>query len=264
MPTSNFEERVQKRLANSVKLRRYSFTLSAILLVLGIVLELAEGDSKLYLAILWFLLLFVGVIPVLVGMKRRRSVVLWVRRFHCGEQSRMEQQFLEGAVNTWGRLVTLADSNIRSASASRSVIWLMAIMCGAAVLAAALGLIRPLTLYGGLGFGAFYAWTWIRKGRAGLKADDWTMKLAILKEGRSIVAAGLSGIVLNCPPDTDRWREVIQSLAPVVDAAVISVPETTPQLEWELATLKTSLAPSKSLFLPAMAFPRLLPWRCCR
>jgi hypothetical protein len=168
MPTSNFEERVQKRLTNSVKLRRYSFTLSAILLVLGIVLELAEGDSKMYLAILWFLLLFVGVIPVLVGMKRRRSVVLWVR-FHRGEQSRMEQQFLKGAVNAWGRLVTLADTNIRSASASRSVIWLMAIMCGAAVLAAALGLIRPLTLYGGLGFAAFYAWTWIRKGRAVLR-----------------------------------------------------------------------------------------------
>src|SRR5271170_5219410 len=181
MPPLNFEERVQNRLANSVKLRRFAMTLSAVLLVVGIAFELAEGDSKLYLAILWFLILFAGAIPMLVSMRRRRSVVLWVRRFHRGEQSRMEQQFLEGAVNPWGRLVTLADSNIHSASASRSAIWIMAIMGGGAVLAAALGLINSSTLYFSLGFGAFLVWNWIRKGRAGLKSDDWTKRLATLK-----------------------------------------------------------------------------------
>jgi len=255
MPPLNFEERVQKRLANSVKLRRFAMTLSAVLLVVGIAFELAEGDSKLYLAILWFLILFAGAIPMLVSMRRRRSVVLWVRRFHRGEQSRMEQQFLEGAVNPWGRLVTLADSNIHSASASRSAIWIMAIMGGGAVLAAALGLINSSTLYFSLGFGAFLVWNWIRKGRAGLKSDDWTKRLATLKNARSVVAAGLSGVVLNCPPDTDRWREVIQSLAPVVDAAVISVPENTPQLEWELATLKASLGPGKIIVLTSGGIP---------
>ncbi len=249
MPASNFEERVQKRLANSLRLRRYAMGLSVVLLVLGIAYALAEGDLKAYIAILWFLILFAGCVPMLFSFKRNRSVVLWVRRFHRGDQSRMEQQFLEGAVNPWGKLVTLADSNIHAASGSRSVIWLMAIIGGGEVLAAALGLLKPVVLYFSLGFGGFLAWNWSRKGSAGLKSDDWTKKLATVKESRSVVAAGLSGVVLNCPPDTDRWRDVIQSLAPVVDAAVISVPENTPQLEWELATLRASLGSSKIIVL---------------
>ena len=255
MPPPNFEERVQKRLANSLRLRRFAVTLSAVLLVLGIAFELAEGDSKAYIAILWFLILFAGCIPMLLSLRRRRSVVLWIRRFHRGEQSRIEQQFLEGAVNPWGRLVTLADSSIHSASGSRSVIWLMAIMGGADALAAALGLIKPATFYASFGLGAFFVWNWTRKGRAGLKSDDWTKKLATLKKSRSVVAAGLSGVVLNCPPDTDQWRDVIQSLAPVVDAAVISAPENTPQLEWELATLRASLGPNKIIVLTSGGTP---------
>jgi hypothetical protein len=255
MPSSNFEERVQKRLANSLRLRRYAMTLSAVLLVLGIAFALAEGDSKAYIAILWLLILLAGCIPMLVSLKRRRSVVLWIRRFHRGEQSRIEQQFLEGAVNPWGRLVTLADSNIHSASGSRSAIWLAVIMGGGGVLAAALGLLKPETVYFSLGFAGFLAWNWTRKGRAGFKSDNWTKKLATLKKSRSVVAAGLSGVVLNCPPDTDRWRDVIQSLAPVVDAAVISVPENTPQIEWELATLRASLGPGKIIVLTSDGTP---------
>jgi hypothetical protein len=249
MPPSNFEERVQERLANSLKLRHYSMTLSALLLVLGIVFALAGGESRTYIAILWFLILFASSIPSVVSLKRRRSVVLWIRRFHRGAQSRMEQQFLEGAVNPWGRLVTLADSNIRSASGSRSAIWLVAIMGGGSALAAALGLLNWVSVYFLLGFGGFLAWNWTRKGTAGLKPDDWTKKLVILNKSRSVVAAGLSGVVLNCPPDTDLWRDVIQSLAAVVNAAVISVPENTPQLEWELTTLRTSLGPGKIIVL---------------
>jgi hypothetical protein len=161
----------------------------------------------------------------------------------------MEQQFLEGAVNPWGRLVTLADSNIRSASGSRSVIWLAAIMTSGGVLAAALGRLNSVNLYFLLAFGGFVAWNWIGRGKVGLKPEDWTKKLATLKKSRSVIAAGLSGVVLNCPPDTDLWRDVIQSLATVVNAAIISVPENTLQLERELATLRASLGPSKIIVL---------------
>jgi hypothetical protein len=249
MPTPNFEERVQKRLASSLRLRHFSMAFSAVLLILLIALALADDDAKMYVLIVLFLVLFAAAIPSLISLKRRRSVVIWVRRFHRGEQSRMEQQFLEGAVNPWGKMITLADSNIHSALGSRSVVWLMVIMVGAEGLAAALGLINPLIFYTGLGFGGFYVWVWMRKGKVGLKAGDWTTRLERLKKSQSVFEAGLSGVVLNCPVDSDLWRDVIENLAPVVDAAVISVPENTPHVEWELATLRAALGDGKIIVL---------------
>lgn len=249
MPTTNFAERVQKRLASSLTLRRYSMALSALILVLLIALALADDDSKPSILILLFLVIFAGCIPALISLKRRRSVVIWVRRFHRGEQSRMEQQFLEGAVNPWGKLITLADSNIHSASGSRAAIWLVVILVGGEGLAAATGLLNPMILYTGLGFAGFLVWNWARQGKLGLKPGDWMKKLDHLKKSRSVFAAGLSGVVLNCPVDSDLWREVIVSLAPVVDAAVISVPENTPHVEWELATLRAALGDGKIIVL---------------
>ncbi len=249
MPTPNFEERVQKRLANSLRLRHYSMAFSAVWLVLLIALPFADDDSKPYILIFFFLAIFAGSIPSLISLKRRRSVVIWVRRFHRGEQSRMEQQFLEGAVNPWGKLITLADSNIHSASASRAALWITVIMVGGIGLAAALGLVPPFVLYPTLGYAGFMLWSWMRQGKVGLKSDDWTKKLDLVKKSRSLIASGLSGTVLNCPVDTDRWREVIQILAPVVDAAVISVPENTPHVEWELATLRAALGDGKIIVL---------------
>ncbi len=46
MPPPNFEERVQKRLAGSLRLRHYSMALTAVLLVLFIALPLADEDAK--------------------------------------------------------------------------------------------------------------------------------------------------------------------------------------------------------------------------
>ena len=112
-----------------------------------------------------------------------------------------------------------------------------------------LGYINPMIFYTGLGFGGFFVWIWMRKGKVGLKPGDWTKKLAIVKKSQSVLAAGLSGVVLNCPVDSDLWREVIESLAPVVDAAVISVPENTPHVEWELATLRAALGDGKIIVL---------------
>jgi hypothetical protein len=249
MPTPNFEERVQKRLASSLRLRHYSMALSALMLVLFIALAFADDDSKPAILIVLFLVIFVGCIPALISLKRRRSVVIWVRRFHRGEQSRMEQQFLEAGVNPWGKLITLADSNIHSASASRAALWLTVIMVGGTGLAAALGLVPPFVFYPTLGYAGFMLWNWMRQGKVGLKSDDWTKKLDLVKKSRSVFASGLSGTVLNCPVDTDRWREVIEILAPVVDAAVISVPENTPHVEWELATLRAALGDGKIIVL---------------
>lgn len=249
MPTSNIEERVQKRVASSLRLRHSSMALTAVVPVLIIGLALADDDSKPYVLILLLLIIFAGAIPSLIAFKRRRSVVIWVRRFHRGGQSRMEQQFLEGAVNPWGKLITLADSNIHTGSGSRAVIWLMLILVGGEGLAAALGLISPMIFYTGLGFGGFYVWVWARKGRIGLKPADWMKKLALVKKSQSVFESGLSGVVLNCPVDSDLWREVIESLAPVVDAAVISVPENTPHVEWELATLRAALGDDKIIVL---------------
>jgi hypothetical protein len=125
----------------------------------------------------------------------------------------------------------------------------MVVLVGAEGLAAAMGLINPMIFYTGLGFGGFFVWIWVRQGKVGLKVSDWTKKLEVVKKSRSIAAAGLSGVVLNCPVDSDLWREVIVSLAPVVDAAVISVPENTPHVEWELATLRAALGDGKIIVL---------------
>lgn len=249
MPTLSFEERVQKRLASSLRLRHYSMALSAVILVLLIAMMLADDDAKMYVLIVLFVVIFAGAIPSLISIKRRRSVVIWVRRFHRGEQSRMEQQFLEGAVNPWGKMITLADSNIHSASASRAALWLTVIMVGAFGLAAALGIVPPFVFYTTLGYSGFVLWSWMRQGKVGLKSEDWTKKLDNLRKSRSLIAAGLSGTVLNCPVDTDRWRDVIATLAPLVDAAVISVPENTPHVEWELATLRAALGDGKIIVL---------------
>lgn len=223
--------------------------LTAVMVVLFIALALADDDSKMYVLIALLLVIFGGCIPALISLKRRRSVVIWVRRFHRGEQSRMEQQLLEGAVNPWGKLITLADSNIHSASASRAALWLTVVLVGAEGLAAALGYLNPLIFYTGLGFGGFLLWSWMRQGKVGLKSEDWMKKLDHVRKSRSVIAAGLSGTVLNCPLDTDRWRDVIATLAPLVDAAVISVPENTPHVEWELATLRAALGDGKIIVL---------------
>ena len=190
-----------------------------------------------------------------LSMRRRKAAVFWVRRFHRGEDSRIEQQFLEGAVNPWGKLVTLADSNIHSASGSRAVIWIAVVMGTAIVVAAATGLIPSTTMWTTLGFMGVMLWSWIRKGQIGLKTDDWMKRIAKFNQTRSILASGLSGVVLSCPRDNDRWREVIASLAPIVDAAVTSVPEHTEQTEWELEILKAALGPGKLIVLTTGGTP---------
>ncbi len=65
MPQSNFEQRVQKRLASSLRLRHYAMALSAVILVLFIALALADEDSKPYVLIFLLLVIFVGCIPAL-------------------------------------------------------------------------------------------------------------------------------------------------------------------------------------------------------
>jgi hypothetical protein len=232
-------------------------------LVMLIALVLADDDTKPYILLVSLVVIIAASIPLLISLKRRRSVVIWVRRFHRGEQSRMEQQFLEAAVNPWGKLITLADSNIHSASGSRATIWLIVVLVGGEGLAAATGIISPMVFYTSAGFAGFMLWNWVHKGKIALKPKDWTKKLAAVKKSRSIIASGLSGVVLNCPVDSDLWRDVIVSLAPMVDAAVISVPENTPHVEWELTTLSAALGPGKIIVLtdagviPAVATEKL-------
>lgn len=123
------------------------------------------------------------------------------------------------------------------------------------VLAAVTGLINPAALYGFFGFIAIMLFSWVRKGKIGMKPENWRKKLAKLNQTRSIFASGLSGVVLSCPRDSDLWREVIESLAPAADAAVISIPEHTPQTEWELEVLKAALGPGKIIVLTESGTP---------
>lgn len=254
VPAADVEKRVQEKLAKSLQLRRYSFTFSTVLLLLLIGVELCEGAAKGYLLVLWFLILFCAVVPIYKSFKRRRSLVLWIRRFHRGPQSRLEQQLLEGAVNPWGRLVTLADSNIQSASGTRSVLWIVTVLGLLTIAGAALGLIRQEVVYSSAAFLAFYTFRWMTRGKTGLQTGDWMQKLASLKS-RSL-PPGLSGVVLNCPQDSELWRNVIENLAPLVDAVVISAPENTPQLEWEMKTLGHSLGSSKMIVLKHHTIPQ--------
>jgi len=78
--------------------------LTAVLPVLFIVLALVDDDSKPYVLIFLLLVIFAGCIPALISLKRRRSVVIWVRRFHRGEQSRMEQQFSRRRGKSLGKI----------------------------------------------------------------------------------------------------------------------------------------------------------------
>lgn len=256
MQQSRLEDHYKKRLANALRLRRYAFTLMIVMFgLLFLILVQNDPETKLALLLFWCLAIFVGAIPMFLSMRQRKSVVFWVRRFHRGENSRTEQQFLEGAVNPWGKLVTLADSNVHSASGSRGAIWISVAMGAVILLAAATGVINSAVLYPTLGFMGVMLWSWVRKGKIGLKSDDWTKKLAKFNETRSVFASGLSGIVLSCPRDNNRWREVIESLAPVVDAAVTSVPEHTEQTEWEIEILKAALGPGKLIVLAIGGVP---------
>jgi hypothetical protein len=148
----------------------------------------------------------------------------------------------------------LADSNLESASAARAATWLAPFLL--------------LFLAAGWIFGwgvevscisAGAAWSiasFMIRGRAELRAGDWRQALASL-QSRSR-PPGLSGVVLKCPQDSELWRDVIKYLAPVVDAVVISAPEDTPQLEWEVKTLQARLGSSKMILLKQCnIFPRL-------
>ena len=81
-------------------------------------------------------------------------------------------------------------------------------------------------------FAAVMTLLWVVQGKIKLTPENWEKKLSLLRSRR--LPAGLSGIVLNCPQDSELWRNVIDYLAPLVDAAIISAPERTAQLDWEV------------------------------
>ena len=127
MPFTNLEQRIQDRMTRSLRNRLFSFRFMTVMLAaMLIIVVFAHGDTALYL------IRGVDAYPLrrpcgsaIPGRSLpRRSVVLWIRRFHRGAESRHEQQILEGAVVPWGRLITLADSNVKSAAGSRSVVWI--------------------------------------------------------------------------------------------------------------------------------------------
>ncbi|HEX4964521.1 MAG TPA: hypothetical protein VF173_27140 [Thermoanaerobaculia bacterium] len=88
---------------------------------------------------------------------------------------------------------------------------------------------------------------WISSGRVEMKPHDWMQQLSSLRF--KSLPPGLSGTVLKCPQDSELWRDVVRYLAPLVDAAVISAPQNTPSLDWEVKTLRDSLGSRKMIVL---------------
>lgn len=100
-------------------------------------------------------------------------------------------------------------------------------------------------------FAAVMTLLWVVQGKIKLTPENWEKKLSLLRSRR--LPAGLSGIVLNCPQDSELWRNVIDYLAPLVDAAIISAPERTAQLDWEVTRLQPVLGFPKMCLLKSAA-----------
>lgn len=193
--------------------------------------------------------MFIG--GIAYGRKRnkteRLSTVLWIRRFHRLKRTRREQVFLEQIVSPWGRLISIGDPDVSSSADVRYGTTLIGLLFAGTVVGYLIAKLLHLTLseqvLSGM-VGATSAFSRRAKhGAITLRQDGWQVKLAGALGSRSMYRG--AGVILNCPRNTNLWREVVSSIVTEVHAAVVSIPEWSDAVEWELLTLRAVIGAEK-------------------
>jgi hypothetical protein len=189
----------------------------------GFVLMRRHPESAL--SVLFVLAPFVAAAPfvihrLVIDRTRARAVVLWVRRFHRGKRSTVEQTFLEFVITDWGQLITLSDTVVDEDSASRMMLtWKYCVIV--AVFAGIAWLISGLGLNGLIGTLIGFGWVLRRRAkraRVNLASDSLEVgKMVDAIRKRKLPSAG--SVVLRCPRDGELWRRVITELSERADAA---------------------------------------------
>jgi hypothetical protein len=250
-------------IASAWRIRKLTLWLEAVIglpmMMVGLMLARREPESLL--TFLFLLSPFTVAIPVIAyrlvtHRSRPRAVVLWVRRFHRGKRATVEQAFLEHAVVDWGQLITLCDTAVDTDSASRMMLtWqyctIVAVFVGITSWIAKVDLSQLLGLLAG--FICFLGLRY-KKVRVNLAGDTCNLdKIVTGMHARRMPDAG--SVVLRCPRDGDLWRQVIMDLSETVDAAIVSVAESSPYVDWEIQTLASRLGPDKMIILIDGAYP---------
>jgi hypothetical protein len=188
---------------------------------------------------------------LLVFRTQGRSVVLWVRRFHRGQQSTVEQALLEYAVTDWGQLVTIADDSVDTDAATRMMLGWKYFAVVVVVFAVALVGVAKVGVEGFIGgiIGCLIFLRILRK-RARVNFSDTVAELPNTLARIRARKLPISGsTVLKCPRDSDLWRQVILDLSQTIDAAVVSAAENSTNVDWEIQTLTGTLGRDKIIVL---------------
>jgi hypothetical protein len=178
-----------------------------------------------------------------------RALIVWVRKFHQGDRALLEQRLLEHAVVDWGRLITLSDSSVNMDVGTRMMLtWQygVAIACCSALVAFSQS---DVSLFFSV-LAAFGIVMWHRysKRNTDLDAEATVARVVTAARARLRVDAS-SSLVLHCSKDGDDWRQAIIELSGLVDAAVVSVSETSANVDWEIEKLVSVLGADKVIVL---------------
>lgn len=244
---AKFELRTLKTPAGLFLLRAIALSVIVVIALLSLAYwRLNCVACAAWVRVIFGVLLLIGMMVHHSSMIRRHKV-LWIRRFHRGSQSHCEQSFLESVVAPTGRLITLADSDLQNwagARLSRFLFITIAIFSAACLVGKAFGLGVSKEALIGLFIGVGTGGRLVDGGQIKLTKANWEKQLHSLLHKKSLEMY-LGGAVLTCPQNSEIWREVIESLAPSVEAVIISATECTPQIEWEVRTLRTALSARK-------------------
>ena len=206
-----------------------------------------------------------------VQRRRPRAAILWIRRFHRGKRATDEQAWLEARVLDWGQLITLADTSVDSDAFTRIMRSMLSPFTS----------LKPVYTVGLVVAVALVAWLaesdvvgWMSGTFGGLIALRLGLGLSRNKSTEIEVRHPYSGVtnvvekarssslfrlgrcvVLRCPVDGDLWRQVVSELSESVDAAIVSAPEGSAQLHWEIQVLASRLGVRKMIALTTTSEP---------
>jgi hypothetical protein len=181
--------------------------------------------------------------------RRPRAVILWIRRFHRGEKATTEQALLEACVMDWGRLITLADTAVDSDALTglmrrwltprpvyRRLYLILSVVALLVVWLAGMDVETIASL-----LAVPFCLVWLTRDRTRSATinvrDPHNDVTKALERAQSQKLSQAGSVVLRCPVDGDLWRQVISYLSTRVDAAIVSAPESSAQLHWEIRTL---------------------------
>jgi hypothetical protein len=180
--------------------------------------------------------------------KRPLTVVLWLRRFHRGSQSRGLLRFWESVTRPWGHVITLSDEDV-PASMTVNMVFLCATIVPA-ILIAFRRRMTPERMIEGFFVLACFASAYavavlflIGMGAITKLRKPSSMKSVLrlvrrLRGDKILQWSGGSGVI-RCPRDDDEiWQAAISTLAPEVGVVVIDYGNgPSDRIDWEVETL---------------------------